>query len=299
MAREIGFDLCGITSADVIVEAQERYKEWIHKGYHATMGWLEDIERRTTPRMVIPEAESVIMLALNYYSEKEPEVEEGKVARYARGRDYHKVIAKMQKDFCRWLSLTFPGHTFRSYVDYGPFMERPYAEKAGLGFIGKNGMLITQEFGSYVFLAEIITSLKLEFDAPGVRRCGTCTRCHTACPTGAFVEDGMLDAKKCLAFYTIESKEEDIPKEIREVMKGRAFGCDICQEVCPYNNALRNKETSVEDFSPRYAGIAPDHPALKSDEEFFSTFAGTPIMRTKRKGMRRNLDLGQEDSCQE
>ncbi len=298
LAKEVGFDLCGLTSADIIPEARDRYREWIKEGYHGSMGWLEDVERRTNPRHVIPEAQSVIMLALNYYSEKEPEVEVGKIARYARGRDYHKVIAKMQKHLCLWLQKEFPGHTFKSYVDYGPFLERPYAEKAGLGFIGKNGMLITEQFGSYVFLAEIITSLELEYDAPGVRRCG-CTRCLTGCPTKAFVADGMMDAKKCIAFYTIENKEEDIPEVVRKAMGNRGFGCDICQEVCPFNNRLRNKETTVPDFAPRYAGITPEHPALASDEAFFNTFAGTPLMRAKRKGIRRNLGMKPSDSCQQ
>lgn len=301
LAKQVGFDLCGITSAEVIPEARDRYIQWIKQGYHGSMSWLEDVERRTNPRGVIAEARSVIMLALNYYSSQKPEEETGIIARYARGRDYHKVIASMQKHLILLLRQEYPDAIFKSYVDYGPFLERPYAEKAGLGFIGKNGMLITEEFGSYVFLAEIITSLELPEDTPGTRRCGTCTRCLTSCPTQAFVADGMLDAKKCLAFYTIESKEEEIPEEVRAVMKGRAFGCDICQEVCPYNNRLRNKETTVEDFAPRYTAIGPEDPALASDEAFFSAFAGTPLMRAKRRGMRRNLGLpsDEQESLQE
>ena len=294
-AIEVGFDLCGITSSDIIPEARDRYIEWIQKGYNGGMQWLSDVQRRTNPRAVIPEAKSVIMLALNYFSRKEPEPEDGVIARYARGRDYHKVIASMQKHLILLLRKEFPEATFRSYVDYGPFMERPYAEKAGLGFIGKNGMLITEEFGSYVFLAEVLTSLELEHDAPAIRRCGTCDRCQTACPTGAFIADGMLDSTKRIAYYTIESKEDEIPEVVKKAMKGRTFGCDICQEVCPYNNRLRNKETTVPDFSPRYTSLDPEDPALRSDAAFLEKFAGTPLMRSKRKGLRRNLGLPKED----
>lgn len=289
LAQEAGFDLCGITSSDVIPEAQDRYKEWIKKGYHGSMKWLEDTERRTDPRKVMFEAESVIMLAINYYSSEETEADSQKIARYARGRDYHKTIHTKLKHFYQLLKAAFPKEMFRYYVDYGPFLERPYAEKAGLGFIGKNGLLITQEYGSYVFLAEMITSMQLEHDAPGIRRCGTCTRCHTSCPTQAFVADGMLDAKKCIAYHTIESKEETIPEEISKKLSGWSFGCDVCQEVCPFNNRLRNKETTHPDLKPRYSSLDGMGEALLDDEAFLKQFAGTPIMRSKRKGIIRNL----------
>lgn len=296
LAKSVGFDLCGITDTNIIPEARDRYIEWIKKGYHGTMGWMEDVERRTNPRKVLPDAPSVIMLALNYFSSAKPESEKGKIARYARGRDYHKTIGSMQKHLTLLLQREFPGSVFRSYVDYGPFMERPYAEKAGLGFIGKNGMLITEQFGSYVFLAEILTSLELAYDAPGVRRCGSCNRCQTGCPTKAFVADGMMDATRCIAYHTIESKDK-IPEDIKDIVIERSFGCDICQEVCPYNNRLRNKETTTGDFTPRYTGITADNPALQSDEAYLATFAGTPLMRTKRSGLRKNLQLPSDEAC--
>lgn len=289
LALEVGFDLCGITKAKVVPEAQDRFRDWIKKGYHADMKYLENIERRTNPLEVMDQAKSLIMLAVNYYSEEKEEESDMKIARYARGRDYHKYIGNMLKALTRKLQEKFPEELFRFYVDYGPFLERTYAELAGIGFIGKNGNIITDKFGSWVLLAEVITSLDMEYDTPSVRKCGTCTKCLTSCPTNAFVSEGVLDAKRCISYYTIESKADTIPEDIREKMKGWAFGCDICQEVCPFNNRIRNKETSHSDLKPRYASLHTKIDALESDEEFLDTFQGTPLMRAKRKGIRRNI----------
>ncbi|MFN7160238.1 MAG: tRNA epoxyqueuosine(34) reductase QueG [Candidatus Gracilibacteria bacterium] len=288
-AAEVGFDLCGITKAEVVPEAQARFVDWIKKGYHADMKYLENIERRTNPLEVMNKAKSLIMLAVNYYSQEKEEEESMKVARYARGRDYHKYIGNLLKQFTRKLKEQFPEEEFRFYVDYGPFLERTYAELAGIGFIGKNGNIITDKFGSWVLLAEVITSLEMEYDTPSVRKCGTCTKCLTSCPTDAFVSEGVLDAKRCISYYTIESKADTIPEDIKEKMKGWAFGCDICQEVCPFNNRLRNKETEHSDLKPRYASLHEKMDALESDENFLETFQGTPLMRAKRKGIKRNI----------
>lgn len=290
IASQVGFDLCGITSPDIIPEARERYVDWIKKGYQADMHYLDNIERRTNPKAVLQGAESIIMLAQNYYSYQE-EAEENKIARYARGRDYHKVIAKKLKHMVLLLAHAYPNHIFKFFVDYGPFMERPYAEKAGLGFIGKNGNLITDKYGSWVFLSEIITTLPIGFDTPAERKCGSCTRCLDQCPTDAFVAPGMLDSAKCIAYQTIENKTSEIPEHIKEKQKGWVFGCDICQEVCPFNNKLRNKETAEADLYPRYVQLAKDDPALQSDEAFLEKFQGTPLMRAKRRGLKRNMDI--------
>ncbi len=290
-AQEVGFDLCGITSPDIIPEAKNRYIEWIKGGYHAEMGYLENIERRTNPRAVMQDAESVIMFATNYYSAEVEEQPSNKIARYARGRDYHKVIGKMLKHMCLKLAQEFPEHTFKFFVDYGPFLERPYAEKAGLGFIGKNGNLITKEFGSWVLLSEIITTLPIAFDQPAIRSCGTCTKCLDGCPTDAFITPGMLDSSKCIAYQTIENKRGDIPAPIRKQLSGWSFGCDICQEVCPFNNALRQKETGIADLKPRYASFDEMKATFIHETEFFEKFKGTPIMRAKRKGVLRNMGI--------
>lgn len=288
-AQEVGFDLCGLTKAEIIPEARNRFIDWIKKGYHADMHYLENTERRTNPLEVMNSAKSIIMLAINYYSLEKEEESAQKIARYARGRDYHKYIGNLLKSFTRKLQEKFPEEEFRFYVDYGPFLERTYAERAGIGFIGKNGNIITDKFGSWVLLAEVITSLEMEYDTPSVRKCGSCTKCLTSCPTNAFVSEGILDAKKCISYYTIENKGDSIPEEIKTKMKGWAFGCDICQEVCPFNNKLRNKETEHADLKPRYTSLHIAEAALESDEKFLETFQGTPLMRAKRKGIKRNL----------
>lgn len=289
LAKTVGFDLCGITKAELVPEAVEHYKNWIKNGFHGEMKYLEDTARRTNPLEVMSTAKSIIMLAVNYYSYNLPEGQTKKIARYARGRDYHKYIEKMLKEFCKKLSEHFPNETFRYYVDYGPLMERTYAEKAGLGFIGKNGNIITEEFGSWVLLAEVLTSLNTVYDTPKERKCGTCTRCLTSCPTDAFVAERMLDAKKCISYQTIENKTDTIPTNVRENMKEWSFGCDICQEVCPFNNRLRNKDTTHGPLEPRYTTLEEMNQYLESDELFLEKFQGTPLMRTKRSGIKRNI----------
>jgi len=291
-AHEAGFDLCGITSADIIPEAKDHFLKWLQHGNHATMSWLEkDTDRRTNPRKVLPGAQSVIMLAVNYYSTDLPESKERRIARYARGRDYHRVLEGMMKRLCGALKTAYPEESFRYYVDYGPLLERAYAAKAGLGFIGKNSMLITKEYGSYVLLCEIITTLASEYDTPMERRCGTCTRCLEGCPTEAISEKEGINSDKCISFQTIENKSTTIPDNIAKNMSGFAFGCDICQEVCPFNNPLRLQETTHEDLKPRYTSIE-ENQALTSDEHFHNTYAGTPLMRAKRSGILRNIKSG-------
>lgn len=291
LALSSGFDLCGITSAELIPEARAHYRAWLEKGYQADMVYLESWERRTDPRLVVAHAESVIMLGINYFSAQLPEAKEYRIARYARGRDYHKYIQKLLKQFHKILSLEFPEYQFRYFVDYGPFVERSYAEKAGLGFIGKNGLIITKEFGSYIFLAEIVTTMPLTQDTPAKRSCGTCTRCLDGCPTGALEKDNFLNAAKCISYQTIENKTDSIPEDIRKNMSGWVFGCDTCQEVCPFNNPLRIKETKHLELQPRYTSIEPSDPALTSDEAFLEKFQGTPLMRAKRRGLLRNIHL--------
>ena len=288
LCLESGFDLCGITKAEIIPESVSHLKKWLSSGFQAEMKWMEN-PRRMDPKIILPGAKSIIMLALNYYSLKIPEETNEKIARYARGRDYHKVIEKMLKSIVTDLQGQYPNEKFLFYVDYGPFSERTYAERAGLGFIGKNGNIITNEFGSYVLLSEIVTTLSLDYDTPAIRRCGSCTKCLVSCPTKAIIDERMVDSKLCISYQTIENKTEIIPREIKEKQNNWAFGCDICQEVCPFNNVIRNKETSTIDLNPRYSSFINEHESLENDEKFLQKFAGTPIMRAKRKRILRNI----------
>lgn len=307
-AKKVGFDLVGITSSEEIFDAKNYFYRWIRKGYHGNLKYMEKgIERRLNPKLVLPSAKSIICLALNYYNHSNPSLNSsekctGKVARYARGRDYHKVIEKMLKCFikdieseCEKENIKFEN---KYYVDYGPFLERAYAEKAGIGFIGRNKNLITREFGSWVFLSVILTNLELDFDEPAKFGCGTCRACIDACPTKAIEEEEpvgrlkrntIIDSKKCISYQTIENKDEEIPEEIKTQMQDRMFGCDICQEVCPWNRLP--KLTQIPEFrAEQGAGefLIADEILEMEEEVFKSKFQGSPLLRAKLSGLKRN-----------
>lgn len=316
IAFEIGFDLCGTCSPEIIPEARERYYKWLEKNYHGELDYLaKNPERRSDPTLLLEGAKSVIMLGVNYYqpnSESTPEGH-GRVARYARGRDYHKVIARMTKelvgrivrdtgygmrDVAENQSLPvsrIPCPGFRWFVDYGPMLERAYAEKAGLGYIGRNGLLINRKFGSWIFLAEIITNLEIESSDPRLIRhgtCGTCKKCMDACPTGAIVEERVVDSTKCISYLTIE-RPSDIPEDLAAKIGDRIFGCDVCQEVCPHNYQ-RQKLTKHEAFLSGGVGEFIDASkvlTLQTREDFLSLTAGTPLTRPKLDGLKRNAKI--------
>lgn len=300
-----GFDMVGITSPQRIEAAERRLLSWLKKGMHAGMKWMEkEPLRRSRPRRVLPGVRSVICLAVNYY---QPDVAmtlnsepTGRVARYARGRDYHRVLEKRLKKFATAVKLLAAdaggkAPQIRYYVDYGPFLERSFAEAAGIGFIGKSGNLITREFGTWVFLCQVLTDMRLEFDEPARRICGSCTKCIDACPTGAIVAPGVVDARKCIAYLTIENKGE-IPVALREKMGDRMFGCDICQEVCPHN--VRQETTKHADFLNNKVGERlklGDIMKMVRQEDFVARFAGTPVMRAKLAGLKRNAEVVYEN----
>lgn len=300
MAFAVGFDLCGIASPDVIPRAKRAYLRWLERGFNADMDWLaKDPERRTEPQRVMPSIRSIIMLGLNYYQPNSDRIPDGhgRVSRYARGRDYHKVLEGKTKQLIRTIEKALVGAQaeFRAFVDYGPMLERAYAEKAGLGFAGKNAMLINRDFGSWILLGEIITSLELEPDdtsAVDHGSCGDCTACIDACPTGAIVADRAVKASKCLSYLTIE-RPRRIPTGFARQMASNIFGCDICQEVCPLNkDAVPNRH---EDFQPeRGVGEFVDARAIvrmTSRDEFLKLTAGTPLTRPKLEGLQRNAEI--------
>ncbi|HVP07605.1 MAG TPA: tRNA epoxyqueuosine(34) reductase QueG [Candidatus Acidoferrum sp.] len=300
LAFEAGFDLCGITTAQVIPEARERFYEWLRRGYHATLQYLaRDPERRSDPTRLLEGAKSIIMLGLNYFQVDSNEVPAGfgRVSKYARGRDYHKIIAKRQHQLVELLQQNAgePAPNLRSYVDHGPILERAYAEKAGLGFIGRNGLLITRQFGSWVFLSAVLTDLEFEADdqyAINHGRCGSCHRCIDACPTGAIVQDKVVDAGKCISYLTIE-RPPSIRDELAAKMGDMIFGCDICQSVCPHNGRAvltRHEELKAE------AGVGEFVDSrrilsMQSREEFLKLTAGTPLTRPKLDGLQRNAQI--------
>src|SRR4051812_26434657 len=259
-AIELGFDLCGIASASDYPELTF-FREWLERGYDGGMTYLRrSAERRADVRNVVPSARSVIVTATIYNTDRPYSIEcddpaRAHIARYAWGDDYHGVVGERMERLLAWVrdaSPTTCGEAFegRAYVDTGPVQERVYAQYAGIGWIGKNTCLINRDIGSWFFLAEIICNLPLAPDAPALDHCGTCSRCIEACPTGALVEPGVLDATRCLSYLTIELKGS-IPAEHRASIGEHAYGCDICQEVCPWNLLPRTAVTEALPWQPR------------------------------------------------
>ena len=310
-ALEIGFDLTAVSPIGQFPENQF-YKQWLAKGYAGKMGYLEkNSEKRADINEVLPGAKSIICCAVNYntdnpYStelDESPDIDglsRGWISRYAWGDDYHDSILKMLETLNDYCKETF-AETFNSkyYVDTGPVLEKVYSKYSGIGWIGKNTCLINQGAGSWLFLGEIITDMELEYDSEAPDRCGTCTRCIDACPTDAIVRPYVLDATKCISYLTIELKET-IPKELREGMENNIYGCDICQDVCPWNkeaDVTGNREFQPRDglFSPQLSKIAGLSPG-----EFSKLFKGSPIKRTKRRGLIRNalIAIGNSGSAE-
>jgi epoxyqueuosine reductase len=302
LAADSGFDLCGITTPDIIPGAKERYQRWLKQGFHGELEYMaSDPDRRCDPKRSMPSVRSVIMLGMNYYyPDSMPDVPHGKgrVSRYARGRDYHKVIRRNTKSLIRRIRYRLDKTAkkeFRWFVDYGPMLERAYAEKAGLGFIGRNGMLINRKFGSWVFLSEILTDLELAPDDPNAINhggCGKCRRCIDVCPTGAIVEERVVDARKCISYLTIERPTE-IPLDLARRMDSCVLGCDICQDICPHNR--RAKLSRHRDFDPR-TGVGEfldcdEILELDSREDSLRLTAGTPLTRPRLEGLQRNATI--------
>jgi epoxyqueuosine reductase len=293
-ARRIGFELAGIAPA-LPAATSDAYAQWATAGHAGEMAYLtRDPERRSDPARVWPEARSVLVVGLNYRT-WEPEPEErydpgrGQLARYALGDDYHEVLVDKLKALLAWLDAeTGGGVRGRYYVDTGPLLERDLAARAGLGWWGKNTCLIDRRQGSYFFLGALLLSVELPPDAPASDHCGTCNRCQTACPTGAFLEPYVLDARRCISYLTIELRGP-IPRELRPLIGNWVFGCDICQEVCPWNR--KAAFGSEPRFSPRDRLKAPELiPLLElTQEEFSALFRHSAVKRTKRRGLLRNV----------
>ncbi len=307
--QEFGFSLVGIMLAEPTLTFNH-YADWVEHEYYGSMEWIHSDgrkEKRMDVRTIMPSAKSVITLAYSYYTEDLPEgvlndSSRGIFARYAWGRDYHKIIKKKLIGIIKRIEEEM-GYSIeaKAYVDTGPILERTLAQRAGLGFIGKNSMLINSALGSYLFLSEIVIDQECEPIYAGRMRttpdgvtssggCRTCTKCIDMCPTKAIIQPYVIDARKCISYLTIENKSS-IPEEIRPLMKNRIYGCDICQEVCPWNSTKKSKshqsdflEADLERQAPKLIDLAQ-----LTEEDFFERFKGTPIMRSKRRGLLRNV----------
>lgn len=285
--RNLGLDHIGIASLRFPPDLRAQ-QTWLEQGYAADMTWMHD-PRRRDPRHVLPSVQSLIVVSQNYYTphshSRDPQI--GKISRYAWGRDYHRVLGKKLKALCAKIQHTFPGSQNRWYVDTGPIPEKPWAQQAGLGWIGKNSLLLTRDYGSWIFLGVVLTSLQLDPDAPHSAHCGTCTRCLEACPTQAIVAPGVIDSRRCIAYHTLESHADTLPKDLDTA--GWVAGCDICQDVCPWNQRFA-QPTALPDFQPYPPNLAPPLSELAqlSPADFEQRFPASPLRRLKVSRLRRN-----------
>jgi epoxyqueuosine reductase len=289
-AHDLGFIACGITHPGPTAHA-DRLDEWLAKGYAGTMRYLHrQAKRRKNPRLIAPQARAVVVVLDNYFTpDQEPDRRPPRIAKYARGEDYHQVTERRLLKLAEFLQ-THGAKLSRTYADAGPVPERELAQRAGLGWIGKNTMLISPDAGSFFFIGSVFTDLPLEVDSPfDLDRCGSCTRCLDACPTGAFLEPRLLDATRCISYLTIEQRGP-ISEELAERFQGYAFGCDICNDVCPWNQRFA-RPTSVPEFQLRRqpGDMGPNFFLEMSEEEFARDFENTPLERAGLDGMRRNF----------
>ena len=290
-ARQIGFDSCRIAACDTPAHATE-FRQWLRQGAHGEMNYMQrGEEKRCEPQKVLPGAKSIVVLALNYFqgnARKTPRrgVATGRIARYAWGDDYHDVIAAKLDKLDRFLREF--GGIQKCYVDTGPVLERDHAAQAGIGWHGKNTMLIDERLGTWFFLAEILTTLELPADQPVEDRCGTCERCIKACPTGAITAPHRLDARRCISYLTIELKGS-IPLELRPLIGDRIFGCDDCLDVCPWNRFAQVSHETAFSARESTTGMALREYLRLSDAEFRQLFKNSPMKRIKRRGFLRNV----------
>jgi epoxyqueuosine reductase len=300
-AIDLGFHKVGISEAlegQSLSHSTQQLQQWLDRGHHAEMAWMSD-PRRQDIHQVMPEVRSVISVALNYYTpyEQSQDPDKAKISRYGWGRDYHKVLGRRLKALAVWLEAQGDGIKARYYVDTGPIQEKVWAQQAGLGWIGKHGNLITREYGSWVFLGEILTNLELPPDRPHTNHCGTCTRCMEACPTQAIKEPFVVDANRCIAYHTIENRSETIPEAIAPHLQNWVAGCDICQEVCPWNERFA-QETDVPDFQPYPENLAPSLTELAqlSEQDWDIRFRASALRRIRPDMMRRNAKASLPDT---
>ena len=289
-AKKLGFSGCGISKARFLSEEAKNFEKWLSNGYQGSMSYLEkNIDKRLNPTILVPGSKSVISLAFNYFPPKKL-IDNNNfiISKYAYGRDYHKVLKKKLKKLFFLMREKIGNIEGRVFVDSAPIHERAWAKLSGLGWIGKNSLLINKNQGSFFFLAEIICDLELEYDEPVLNRCGNCSRCIDACPTGAITKAQVVNAKKCISYLTIENKD-NIPEELNDSMNNSIFGCDICQDVCPWNK--NSKPHEEIEFLPKknLRKLRKKDWVELTEETFDRIFEGSAIKRTKYKGLKRNI----------
>lgn len=292
-AAELGFSSIGFARAERLDQEAKRLEQWLGMQYHGKMSYMENhFDMRVDPRLLVDGAKTVISLSYNYFNpEKQTDPNAPKISMYAYGRDYHKVVRKKLKQLLQLVREQYGDIQGRCFVDSAPVLERDWAKKSGLGWVGKHTLLLHPKQGSYFFLAEIILDLELETTDAIKDHCGTCTRCIDACPTGAISPEGyVMDGSKCISYLTIELREE-IPTGFKEHMEGWAYGCDICQDVCPWNRfSKRHSEPEFEPHPDLLAMSKKDWEEI-TEEVFAKVFQHTPVSRVKLEGLKKNVDF--------
>ncbi|RJP59017.1 MAG: tRNA epoxyqueuosine(34) reductase QueG [Melioribacteraceae bacterium] len=292
IAHQLGFELVGFSKAEKLKTEIEHLQTWLQKNFQAGMSYMErNFEKREDVSQILPNAKSVISLGLNYYTDTEHNNRDGfgKVSRYAWGKDYHLIIWEKLDQFvemCKEIDSHFEAKT---YIDTGPVMDKAWAVKSGIGWMGKHTNVISREIGSWFFIANVITNFEFDYNEPIADFCGSCTACIVACPTNAIVDEYVVDANKCISYLTIESKS-DVPEEFISKFDNWIFGCDICQDVCPWNHKF-SLNTDEKEFLPRETELNISEIKNMTNSEFKKKFSDSPISRPRLKGMKRNAEF--------
>ncbi len=290
-AKRLGFLSCGISKSDFLEEEAPRLEKWLNNNMHGEMGYMENhFDKRLDPRLLVEGSKSVISLLLNYFPEETQEADSYKISKYAYGQDYHHIIKSKLKQLQEFITEEIGEVNGRAFVDSAPVLDKAWAAKSGLGWIGKNSNLLTQQVGSFYFIAELIVDIELEYDHKVTDHCGTCTACLDACPTQAIVEPYVVDGSKCISYFTIELKNE-LPIDVKGSFDDWMFGCDICQDVCPWNRFSKPHNEPLFNPNPDLLSMTKKDWEEITEDVFQKVFKKSAVKRTKFAGLTRNIDF--------
>ena len=288
-AKRLGFLSCGISKAGFLEEEAPRLENWLNQNHHGEMKYMENhFDKRLNPTLLVDDAKSVISLLLNYYPSEIQNTDSYKISKYAYGQDYHFVIKEKLKELLQTIQTEIGEVSGRAFVDSAPVLDKAWAAKSGLGWIGKNSNLLTQQVGSFYFIAELVVDLDLEYDYATTDHCGTCTACIDACPTEAIVSPYVVDGSKCISYFTIELKE-NIPQEMKGKMDDWIFGCDVCQDVCPWNRFSKSHNEPLFNPNPELLSMTKKDWEEITEDTFKKVFKNSAVKRTKLDGIKRNI----------
>lgn len=290
-AKRLGFMACGISKAGFLEEEAPRLERWLKQNYHGQMGYMEEyFDKRLDPTLLVPDSKSVISLLVNYYPSEFQNTDSYKISKYAYGKDYHNVIKKKVVKILKSIKREIGEVNGRAFVDMAPIMDKAWAAKSGLGWMGKNSNLITQKVGSFYFIAQLVVDLELEYDGPTTDHCGTCTACIDACPTQAIVSPYIVDGSKCISYYTIELKE-NIPSDAKGKLDDWMFGCDVCQDVCPWNKFSKPHQELAFKAYPELLSYSKKDWEEITEETFAKVFPNSPLKRAQWEGIKKNINF--------